>query len=82
MLLYRIVENTFEDGRKEFIPQFRNDDDIRKDTSGQIIFIYFNSFINNVLVPKKFKTYDEALLVIEEDKLIHMNIIETKIHEL
>ena len=76
MKKYKIREEKFEDGRSEFIPQFEE--------GGQFHDFFTLSGFNKDKLPmisSRFKNFDEAKSVIDNDKLKSMTPIEVKIHD-
>ena len=78
---YRIKEKVYESGHKEFIPQYK-DGSVNgwkysesnyvgkpiEDFPDELFWFEFKIWEGNSLVPRRFKTYDEAFTIIKKDK--------------
>lgn len=77
MKKYRIKEEKFEDGRTRFTPQFEE---------GDWFYDFFDlSGVKKDRLPmisRKFKTFDEAMTEINNDKLKSLKVIKVKIHDI
>jgi hypothetical protein len=82
-MIYRIKELKYENGKSEFIPQYKNELCGRIDENGNPYFFGFPYWLHGkYLVDKKVDTYDEALEIINNDKQRYLEPIEEKIHKI
>jgi len=81
---YRIKELVYENGKSEFLPQYKEENRVSYDENGKLKeWDDFTHWLHDkYLMIRKCETYDEALSIIYKDEMSKLKPIDEKIHEI